>query len=517
MSRSAQIGVIRPKQSMAISVNSAALAGIRARALRVEADISSGLPGFAVVGLPDAAVSESRDRVRAAIKNSGFTFPNGRVTVNLAPADCRKEGSGYDLPIAAAVIAACGSISRLPHEAIIVGELSLDGAVRPVPGVLAIAELARETNAPFLFVPAENAVEASLVPGIKIIPVSSLLALALHLDGSRPIEPAGHAPPELNPPEWETDFSAIRGQRTAKRILTIAAAGGHNILLSGPPGSGKTLLSHALPGILPPLSWNEALETTRIYSAAGLLAGGGLIKNRPFRHPHHSASAVAMVGGGASAKPGEISLAHRGVLFMDEFPEFPRSVLEHLREPLEDGTITVSRASGTHTYPAKFLLVAAKNPCPCGYAGDPQIACTCTPSRLEIYKKKLSGPLLDRIDLSADVPRQNFSELTGTASDEASEEVRRRVMMARARQSARFAGTAIITNSDIPARSLEKHCPLADHASKLLGAAVDRFRLSARSYHRLLKVSRTIADLEGVDDISEVHVAEALQYRPKAE
>lgn len=502
---------------MATSIRSAALAGIRARALDVEADIASGLPGFAVVGLPDAAVSESRDRVRAAIKNSGFSFPPGRVTVNMAPADCRKEGAGYDLPIAAAILAACGFITKLPHDAIYVGELSLDGTVRPVPGVLAIAELARETNAPFLFVPAENAAEAALVPDIKIIPVGSLLALVMHLDGSRPIEPSVHELPELDAPEWETDFSAIRGQQTAKRVLTIAAAGGHNILLSGPPGSGKTLLSHALPGILPPLTCNEALETTRIYSAAGLLTGGGLIKTRPFRHPHHSASAVAMVGGGANARPGEISLAHRGVLFMDEFPEFPRSVLEHLREPLEDGTITVSRAAGTNTYPAKFLLVAAKNPCPCGYAGDPQISCACSPSRLELYKKKLSGPLLDRIDLAAEVPRQNFSELTDTKTDETSEQVRARVIMARARQAARYAGTCLITNSDIPARALDKFCPLTEPAGKLLGAAVDRFRLSARSYHRLLKISRTISDLAGEEIINEAHVAEALQYRPRIE
>ena len=502
---------------MATSIRSAALAGIRARALEIEADIASGLPGFAVVGLPDAAVSESRDRVRAAIKNSGFAFPPGRVTVNLAPADCRKEGAGYDLPIAAAILAACGFITKLPSEAIFIGELSLDGTVRPVPGVLAIAELAREIGASFLFVPRENAAEAALVPDIKIIPVGSLLALSMHLEGTRPIGAAEHALPELDAPEWETDFSAIRGQQTAKRVLTIAAAGGHNVLLSGPPGSGKTLLSHALPGILPPLAWNEALEVTRIYSAAGLLAGGGLVKSRPFRHPHHSASAVAMVGGGAGARPGEISLAHRGVLFMDEFPEFPRSVLEHLREPLEDGTITVSRAAGTNTYPAKFLLVAAKNPCPCGYAGDPQINCTCSPARLEVYKKKLSGPLLDRIDLSAEVPRQNFSELTASSDDETSEKVRGRVIMARARQAARFAGTGLVTNSDIPARSLDKFCPLAASAAELIGLAVDRFRLSARSYHRLLKISRTIADLAGEDGIAEEHVAEALQYRPRTE
>jgi magnesium chelatase family protein len=502
---------------MATSIKSAALCGIAAHALTVEADIASGLPGFAVVGLPDAAVSESRDRVRAAIKNSGFSFPTGRVTVNLAPADSRKAGAGYDLPIAVAILASCGFITKLPHEAIYAGELSLDGSVRPVPGVLAIAEMARESKAPCLFVPVENAAEAALVPDIQIIPVGSLLALALHLEGTRTIDPAPHALPELNAPEWETDFAAIRGQFTAKRVLTIAASGGHNILLSGPPGSGKTMLSHALPGILPPLTYNEALETTRIYSAAGLLSGGGLVNTRPFRHPHHSASAVAMVGGGALARPGEISLAHRGILFMDEFPEFPRSVLEHLREPLEDGTITVSRAAGTNTYPAKFLLVAAKNPCPCGYAGDPQISCVCSPTRLELYRKKLSGPLIDRIDLAADVPRQNFSELTAGNADENSGSVRERVIAARERQNTRYAGTKIITNSDLSARMLPKYCLTTDAAGKLIGAAVDRFHLSARSYHRLLKVARTIADLEGAEIIEEKHLAEALQYRPRVE
>lgn len=502
---------------MAISVKSAALAGIAARPLAVEADIASGLPGFAVVGLPDAAVSESRDRVRAAIKNSGFSFPPGRVTVNLAPADCRKEGAAYDLPIAVAILAASGFVPKLPHDALFVGELSLDGTVRPVPGALTIAELARETKAPCLYVPEENAAEAALVPNVKIIPIGSLIALAMHLDGTRPIEPARHRVPKLCVLEWETDFAAIRGQQTAKRVLTIAAAGGHNILLSGPPGSGKTLLSHALPGILPPLSYEEALETTRIYSAAGLLMNGGLVRNRPFRHPHHSASAVAMVGGGANAKPGEISLAHRGVLFMDEFPEFPRSVLEHLREPLEDGTITVSRAAGTNTYPAKFLLVAAKNPCPCGYAGDPQISCTCSPPRLELYRKKLSGPLLDRIDLAAEVPRQNFSELSGKNGDETSTKVRERVVSARKKQSARYAGTKIITNSELPASLLEKFCPLAPEASRLVGEAVDRFRLSARSYHRILKVGRTIADLDGEEIITEKHLTEALMYRPRTD
>ncbi len=502
---------------MATSIRSAALAGICARPLEVEADIASGLPGFAVVGLPDAAVSESRDRVRAAIKNSGFSFPAGRVTVNLAPADSRKEGAGYDLPIAVAILAACGFITKLPTKAIFVGELSLDGAVRPVPGVLAIAELARELKTSCLFVPAENAAEAALVPDIRIISVGSLIALCLHLEGTRPIRPTRHALPELGAVEWETDFSAIRGQHTAKRVLTIAASGGHNVLLSGPPGSGKTLLSHALPGILPPLTYNEALETTRIYSAAGLLAGGGLIKTRPFRHPHHSASAVAMVGGGATARPGEISLAHRGILFMDEFPEFPRSVLEHLREPLEDGTITVSRAAGTNTYPAKFLLVAAKNPCPCGYAGDPKISCTCSPSRLELYGKRMSGPLIDRIDLSAEVPRQTFSELTAKPTDETSEQVRNKVVMARARQAARYVGTSYVTNSDLPVRALGKFCALTDEAGRLIGTAVDRFHLSARSYHRLLKISRTIADLAGSDIIDESHLSEALQYRPRIE
>jgi magnesium chelatase family protein len=501
---------------MATAIRSAALIGIDAHPLTVEADLSSGLPSFTIVGLPDAAVKESRERVRSAIKNSGFTFPAGRLTVNLAPADSHKEGAGYDLPIAVAVLAACGYILKFPYEALFIGELSLDGSVRTVPGVLAIAQLAASSKAPAFFVPTENAAEAALVPGLTIIPVTSLTALLMHLDGTRPIEPLPHTVPELTDSPWDTDLAAIRGQQTAKRCLTIAAAGGHNVLLSGPPGSGKTLLAHALPGIMPPLSFDEALEVTRIYSAAGAMpAHAALIHARPFRHPHHSASAVAMVGGGAAARPGEISLAHRGVLFMDEFPEFPRNVLEHLRQPLEDGLVTVSRAAGTHIYPAKFLLVAARNPCPCGYAGDQQIGCSCSPARLGLYQKKLSGPLLDRIDLSVDVPRQSFAALVEKKDDESSATVRARVVAARAIQSARYAATKILTNSELRPRGMATHCVLTPHAHALVGAAVDRMHLSARAYHRILKVARTIADLAKNETIEESHVAEALQYRPR--
>jgi len=483
--------------------------------LTVEADLSPGLPSFVIVGLPDAAVQESRERVRASIKNSGLPFPQGRLTVNLAPADCRKEGSGYDLPIAVAVLAASGAIPAPPRDTLVVGELSLDGAVRPVRGVLAIAQEAVRAGVGTLLVPAENAAEGALVPAITVIPVPTLIALLQHLDRSGPLTAASHEVPDLAPAAGYADLSVIRGQQAGKRALEIAAAGNHNILLSGPPGSGKTLLAHALPSLLPPLAYPEALEVTRIYSAAGALPRGeSLIRSRPFRHPHHSASAVAMVGGGTHARPGEISLAHRGVLFMDEFPEFPRAVLEHLRQPLEDGVVTVSRASGSHLYPARFLLVAAKNPCPCGYGGDPQIVCNCTTARLDLYRRRLSGPLMDRIDLAVLVPRQDFAALTAGPHEEPSAAVRERVIAARARQAARN-GPGTGSNGELRPGDLSHSCPLTTDATATLGAAVDRLRLSARAFHRVLKVARTIADLEGVAVIGESHVLESLQFRPR--
>lgn len=507
---------------MLARVFSCAVIGLEGVIVEVEVDTAQGLPGMDIVGLPDAAVQESKQRVMAAIKNAGFPYPRSRLTVNLAPASVRKEGPSYDLPIALGVLACMGEIPpKLLLDGLVIGELSLDNSVRHVRGVLPMAALARDKGFRRVFTPVVDAAEAALIPELTVIPVTTLAELCTYLKGTRTIAPQVPTQVDAKPAWALTDFKEIKGQEHIKRALEVAAAGGHNLLMIGPPGAGKTLMARALPAILPALTIDEALDVTRIYSISDLLpADIPLIQTRPFRSPHHTISHAGLVGGGNWPHPGEVSLAHRGVLFLDELPEFGKHVLEVLRQPLEDKFVTISRARGSLTFPANFQMVAAMNPCPCGYYGDTQKACTCSSGSITLYQKRISGPLLDRIDMHVQVPRVDYDKLSDERFGEPSEQIRQRVEVARDRQRFRFSqedGTSksVSCNADMHNADIRLHCHLSTECQNLMRSAMQQMNLSARAYHRIIKLARTIADLAGSEKISQTHLAEALQYRPQ--
>ena len=512
---------------MLARIYSCAVVGLEGVIVEVEVDTTQGFPGMDLVGLPDAAVKESAARVQTAIRNAGLPYPRERIVVNLAPASVRKEGPAYDLPIALGIVMMGGSLNpEIIKDALIVGELSLDGIVRHARGILPMVAKARAEGYKRIFVSEADAAEAALIPNLEVYPVNTLSALYGHLAGFRAIQPFQPSEDESIPLFVPTDFAEVKGQEHVKRALEVAAAGGHNVLMVGSPGSGKTLLARAMPGILPEMSLEESLDVTKIYSIADQLpAGTPLIRQRPFRAPHHTISHAGLVGGGNIPHPGEISLAHRGVLFLDEFPEFGSRVLEVMRQPMEDKVVTISRAKGSLTFSANFQLIGAMNPCPCGFAGDPVKPCTCAPMLVTKYQKRISGPLLDRIDIHVEVPRVDYQKLSSDRLGETSDVIRARVQAARDRQTARFAhldsrrtktiSTDVVANADMRVAEIRQFCKLDEAGESLIRAAMGQMNLSARGYHRVLKLARTIADLAGSEQIQTEHVAEALQYRPK--